>query len=216
MTHEGSATPTPTHAATSGSVWPVAALFGATTAASAALGAWLAAPLGGAARPWSVIDWVAEHALWGTLLGGLLALVLRLGARLDRQLDQEARRRAAAARLAALCVALALFTLAGALAGPRAALWERALPALGGAALGLALAWTLLGRWLAGGSRFQVLPHLDPARVAALIALLTLPLYQGVRHAPDAATQAALLSSPAGAHEPPASLLDAWQVMLGG
>jgi hypothetical protein len=76
-----------------------------------------------------------------------------------------------------------------------------------GAALGLAAAWTLLARILAGRSRVEALPALDPLRTAVMLAVLTLPLAEGVRRAPlDAASSPAVL---------PDSLGDAWQVMLG-
>lgn len=207
-------------AAIADAVWPVAALYGALTAAAAALGAWLAAGTSELVRPWSLLDWVAEHALWGTLLGALLALVVRLGARLDPALRDPGRRRAASARLAAISVALGLVALTGALAGSRAGTWGRAWPALASAWLALGATWALLGRSLAGRSRFRALPRLDPARVAVLIALLTLPLAPGVRHGPQGevgggSSQASLVGRPPAAASAPESLLDAWRVMLG-
>lgn len=204
-----------TRAPVGGTVWPVAALYGAISAAAAALGVWVASWLSGAARPWAVLDWVAEHALWGTLLGGLLALVVRLGARVDPSLVAAGQRRAASARLAAACVALGLLALAGASAGSRPQAWGHALAALAGGGFGLALAWTMLCRGLAGGARFRALPNLDPARVAALLALLTLPLAQGVRHAPESASQASLLGRGVAVRaQAPDSVLEAWRVML--
>jgi len=202
-------------APTADTVWPVAALYGSISAAAAALGAWLANWTSGAARPWAVLDWVAEHALWGTLLGGLLALVVRLGARFDPALNVASQRRAATARLSAVCVALGLLALAGAWAGPRPQAWGSALPALAGGGIALALAWALLGRGLAGGARFRALPHLDPARVAVLLAVLTLPLAPGVRHASEDTAQASLSGRPALRAGAPASVIDAWRVMLG-
>ena len=168
----------------SGGVWPVAALFGALSAAAASLGAWAAAWLAGGERPWFVLDWIAEHALWGTLIGVVLTLVLRLGARFDPELSDLGRRRAAAARLSTVCVGLGLFCLTAVLAGNRGAAWQRVTIELVGAAAGLGLAWVLLGRRLAGSARFAVLPVLDPLRVAVLLAVVTLPLAAGVRRAP--------------------------------
>jgi hypothetical protein len=197
-----------------GSVWPVATLFGASLAAAAALGAWIAAWIAGLPRPWFVLDWMAEHALWGTLVGVALACLLRCVARFDPTLSDAGRRRAAAARLSATCVALGLVALAAQLAGRRGEAWESAAIELLGAGLGLWCVWMLLGRRLAGAVRFDALPRLDPARVAVGLALLTLPLAAGIRRLP--------LDGPSGAQRPeiaarvlPASLLEAWQVMLG-
>lgn len=203
-------------------VWPVAALFGAITAASASLGAWLAAWGAGLERPWSVLDWVAEHALWGTFLGALLALVVRLGARVDPALREGGRRRAAGARLTCVCVALALAAVTGTLAGSRPEAWARSLPVLAGAWGALLVAWALLGRGIAGRARFGALPSLDPARVAVLIALLTLPLAPGVRHAPllgaseVVGQRASLVARPDAGGPAPESVLEAWRALLGG
>jgi hypothetical protein len=227
MTQEGSAMSSSraTRGTTVDAVWPVAALFGAVTAAAASLGAWLAAWAAGLDRPWSVLDWVAEHALWGTLLGGLLALVVRLGARVDPTLRAGDRRRAAGARLSGVCVALALAAVTGALAGSHPQAWARSLPVLAGAWGALLVAWALLGRGIAGRARFGALPSLDPARVAVLIALLTLPLAPGVRHAPvqgdgggsgARGTQASLVGRAAAPAAAPESVLEAWRALLGG
>jgi hypothetical protein len=223
MTQEGSAMSSSraTRGTTVDTVWPVAALFGSVTAAAASLGAWLAAWATGLERPWSVLDWVAEHALWGTLLGALLALVIRLGARFDPALRDGDRRRAAGARLAGVCVALSLAAVTGAVAGTHAQAWGRFLPVLAGAWGALLAAWALLGRGLVGRARFAALPSLDPARVAVLIALLTLPLAPGVRHAPqlgggqEVGNQASLVGRPEAGPQAPESVLEAWRVLLG-
>lgn len=193
--------------AASGDVWPTAVLFGAVGASAAALGAWLAALASGATRPWFVLDWTAEHALWGTLAGALIAVVVHLGAPHDPALADVGRRRAAAARLATVCVGLGLLALAGLVGGGRGEAWPRLALQLCGAGAGLALSWTLLARALAGRAAAGALPALDPLRTAVLLAVLTLPLAAGVRRAPlDAPTALARL---------PASLPAAWQVMLG-
>lgn len=211
-------TRTPVEARRDESVWPAGALFGGISTGAAALGVWLGAPLLGATRPWALADWVAEHALWGTLAGASVALVVALGARWDPSLAHPGRRRAAAARLAVLCGLLGLLALVGALAGPGLEAWGRALPqlALGGTAA--TLGGLLLGRFLAGRERRRVLPPLDPARVAVVLALVTLPLAQGVRHAPDQLLGGfTLASAPVEPPDPatPTSLVEAWQVMLG-
>jgi hypothetical protein len=185
----------------------VAVLFGAVGASAAALGAWLTAVASGAGAPWFVLDWTAEHALWGTLAGALMAAVVHFGAPFDPTLADLGRRRAAAARLATIGVGLGLVALAASAAGGRPAAWSSVTRELCGAALGLVAAWTLLARGLAGRSRVAALPALDPLRTAVLLAVLTLPLAEGVRRAPlDVARAPAHL---------PDSLGDAWQVMLG-
>jgi hypothetical protein len=193
--------------AANGDVWPVAVLFGAVGASAAALGAWLAALASGATRPWFVLDWTAEHALWGTLAGALIAAVVHFGAPLDPALADAGRRRAAAARLATVCVGLGLVALAALVAGGRGGSWWRLVPELCGAAVGLALAWTLLARALGGRARAAGLPALDAPRTAVLLAVLTLPLAAGARRAP--------MDAPSTLAQLPASLPDAWQVMLG-
>lgn len=197
-----------------GGVWPVAALFGALTAASAALGAWLAAWVSGSARPWFVLDWLAEHALWGTLAGALLTVVLRLGARFDPSLSDLGRRRAAVARLTVLCVGLGLLALTALLAGSRGEAWSHIAIELAGAGLGLGLAFALLARCLAGSLRFEALPGLDPLRTAVLLAVVTLPLAAGPRRAPLDAPPPRMHAGIA-LWQLPASLPAAWQVMLG-
>ena len=189
-----------------GGVWPVAVLFGALGATAAAFGAWLAALAGGATRPWFVLDWTAEHALWGTLAGALVAAVVHFGAPFDPVLADAGRRRAAAARLATVCVGLGLVALAALVAGGRDEAWSRVALELCGAAGGLVLAWTLLARLMTGRLRIEALPAIDPLRTAVLLAVLTLPLAAGVRRAP--------LDAPPAAARLPASLSDAWQVML--
>src|SRR5262245_4267944 len=195
-------------------VCPVAVLFGATLAAAASSGAWIAARPGAAGRPWTLLEWSAEHALWGALVGVVLAFVVRQGARFDPWLRDAGRRRAASARLSAVCVAalgLAL-TLKLATASPNA--WPNALRMLAGAALGFAGCWFLLVRGIARAPRFASLPELDPTRVAAAVALLTLPLAStGEREDPNAAAAALVL--PVAAHSvPPSTLVEAWRRLL--
>lgn len=191
----------------SGGVWPVAVLFGALSASAAALGAWLVAFASGATRPWFVLDWTAEHALWGTLAGASMALVVRFGAPLDPELADLGRRRAAAARLSVVCVGFGLVALAALAAGGRPEAWERVARELVGALAGLAGAWVLLARRLGGAWRMRALPSLDPLRTAVFLSVLTLPLAAGVRRAPLDGAQAS--------RGLPASLPEAWQVMLG-
>lgn len=188
-------------------VWPVAVLFGAVGASAAALGAWLAALASGAAVPWFVLDWTAEHALWGTLAGALMAAVVHFGAPFDPALADLGRRRAAAARLAVVCVGMGLVALAALVGGGNGSAWPRLPVHLSGAAVGLVFAWMLLARALAGRARVHALPSLDPLRTAVLLAVLTLPLAEGVRRAPLDDARAVV--------RPPDSLGDAWQVMLG-
>jgi hypothetical protein len=182
-------------------VWPVAALFGATSAAAASSGAWLAARPGAAGRPWTLVEWGAEHALWGTAIGAALALLLRCGARVDPSLGDAGRRRAASARLAVLCVAAGGLALLAALAGPHTELWSNALRLLAGASLGLGAAWYALARWVGRGARFASLPALDPSRVSVALALLTLPLASsGERGWTErAAAELAFVAAPAAA-----------------
>ena len=176
-------------------VWPVAALFGATSAAAASSGAWLAARPGAAGRPWTLVEWGAEHALWGTAIGAALALLLRCGARVDPSLGDAGRRRAASARLAVLCVAAGGLALLAALAAPHTDLWPNALRLLAGASLGLGAAWYALARWVGRGARFASLPALDPSRVSVALALLTLPLASSGER--GAAAELAFVAAPA-------------------
>jgi len=173
-----------------GSVWPTAVLGGASLAAAAAAGAWVAAALTGARPAWSLPVWSAEHALWGTAAGAVVALALRLAERGVPALAVPARRRVVGLWTTAALVSLGLALVLGIL-GARAAELAPAplLGALGGAAL-----------WLAGARRTrpaQGLARLDPARVAALLALGTLPLANGL------------------AAGRPASLLEVWRLLLG-
>lgn len=198
-----------------GSAWPVAALFGACSAAVGAAASWAIAPALGGSRPWGLLVWCAEHALWGTVLGTVIAAFLRLGARYDPLLLDGAHRRAAAARVVPACVALCLLALA-APAGADLVRWQRALFAAASAGLFGVAAARLLAGALAGSRRFEVLPRLDAARVAVLIALLTLPLAGGASGKDASSVQAAgLLGDAPGSLGAPASLVAAWHVMLG-
>jgi hypothetical protein len=153
-----------------GGVWPAAILVGASSAATMSAGAWLGASISSSQLP-SLPYWIAEHALWGTVLGAAVTLGLRLGSSRNPALLVDARRRSIAAQVTPVTVglafALALLILAGsplAAAGP-----------LAGLALGGGLWFLGLRRWLAG-VRPRDLPRLDPARVAVWVAVLTVPL----------------------------------------
>jgi hypothetical protein len=195
-------------------VWPVAVLFGATLAAAASSGAWIAARPGALGRPWTLLEWTAEHALWGAFLGIALAVVVRHGARFDPWLRDAGRRRAAGARLSAVCVAALGLALTMKLAAASEQAWPNALRSLVGASLGFAACWLLLVRGIVRTPRFASLPELDPARVAVAVALLTLPLASNsARELPKAA--AAALALPISSHAaPPSTLVDAWRRLL--
>ncbi len=171
-----------------GGVWPAAILVGASSAAALSAGTWLGGWTGTSALP-SFPHWVAEHALWGTVLGATVTFGLRLGSSHNPALRVDARRRTVAARATPVGVGLAFLVALIGLAG--------SLGAAAGPALGLAAG---AGAWFAGlrlwlaGSRSGELPRLDPARVAVLVALLTMPL----------------ASSASGG----AWLLDAWRAVL--
>jgi hypothetical protein len=195
-------------------VWPVAVLFGATLAAAASSGAWIAARPGTAGRPWTLLEWTAEHALWGALVGAALAFVVRHGARFDPLLRDAGRSRAAVARLSAVCVAALGFVLTLKLAAAGEQVWPNALRSLAGASIGFAACWLVLVRGIARAPTCASLPALDPARVAVAVALLTLPLASNsAREVPKAA--AAALALPIASHSaPPSTLLDAWRRLL--
>jgi hypothetical protein len=184
-----------------GSVWPVAVLVGASASASLAFGAWFAGRVSGEPVPWTASEWVAEHAVWGTLAGALVSLVLRCGAHWDPTLRDPTARRAAAARLAGIWVAVGVICLTAIAAGGRSVASAPILGLLLGAAL-----WILAVRaWLGDSQRLLALPRLDPVRVAVLLAVLTLPLRNGIQPEPGM-----------GAEDLVPSLWTAWRVMLGG
>jgi|SRR5688572_8885786 len=193
-------------------VWPVAALFGATCAAAAASGAWLAAR---SDRPWTLFEWAAEHALWGTAVGVALALVVRCGARLDPWLGDAGRRRAAGARLSAICVGALGLALLVSLAAGRPQLWPAALRLLAGAAIGWLACWFLLARSIGRSARFSSLRELDPLRVAVAIALLTLPLASSGERTEASVSTAGLTLPVSTSVAAPATLLEAWRMLLG-
>jgi hypothetical protein len=171
-----------------GGVWPAAILVGASSAACLAAGVWS----GVAFSAGSAVDflpWVAEHALWGSALGALVTLALRLGSSRNPALSMAKRRRTVAVRATPAGVALGVALATGVLAGsPRIGLAAGLGAALAGAGW---LAGLLL--WLRARSISDV-PRLDPAHVAALVAVLTLPLTIVPDHA--------------------LSLLDAWRACM--
>lgn len=172
-----------------GSVWPTAVLAGATLASTCAAGAWIGGVAVGSDPTWNFAVWSAEHALWGTAAGALVALGLRVAGRRLPALADPARRRALGLRLTVGLVVCAL-ALPFALALGEAGLARALGPLLG--ALGGAVLWFLAAR------RAPSLRRLDPARVAALVALVTLPL-------------ANAFEISAGA---PPSLLEVWRILL--
>jgi hypothetical protein len=151
-----------------GGVWPAAILVGASCAAAMSAGAWLGARVDHPSLP-PLAQWIAEHALWGTVLGAAVTLALRLGSSRNPALLVAARRRWIAVRATPAGVGLAFAFALLALAGSPAAL----LGPLVGLGVGAA-AWFALLRACLAGSR--ELPRLDPARVAVLVAVLTVPL----------------------------------------
>ena len=175
-----------------GSVWPTAVLAGATLASTCAAGAWIGGVAVGSDPTWNFAVWSAEHALWGTAAGALVALGLRAAGRRRPALADPAHRRALGLRLTVVLVVCALalpFVLAlitGGTGGPAAAQG----PLLGALAGGVL--WFLAAR-LAPSLR-----RLDPARVAALVALVTLPLANAFEISAEA----------------PPSLLEVWRTLL--
>ena len=174
-----------------GSVWPVAVLCGAVSAAVLAASAYVGVEASGVAPAFGFGAWVGQHALWGTLAGVAVTWILRLGHRLDPQLAEPSARRAAAARLATFGVLIGLACLA---ASSRAPL-ERLGFVAGALLAGIGALLYLARLWLRSLRRIVALPRLDPLRVAAVVALLLVPLQY---------------------ESPGASLARAWRVMLGG
>ena len=175
-----------------GSVWPVAVLFASGGCALVSTGAWVSARAVGVVPPWPLLLWIAEHAMWGTLIGIGISLILRLGARFDPRLIDASERRAAAARLALIWVGLAFVCLAGLIGTRHAPAPAPLVGLLIGALLSVLVARLCLGRL----DRWGELRRLDPARVAVCVALLTLPLATGI-------------------HAGPSSLWGAWRALLG-
>lgn len=176
-----------------GSVWPTAVLTGASLAAAGSAGAWVGGVATGAHPSWSIAVFSAEHALWGTAVGALAALALRLAGRRRPGLLDPARRRALAWRVTRVAVGLGLvlpFLLALA-ANPSPGALRAALGPLAGVLAGT-LVWALAAR------RARGLPRLDPARVAVLVALVTLPLANAFEIASGA----------------PTSLVEVWRGLL--
>ena len=176
-----------------GSVWPTAVLTGASLAAAGSAGAWVGGLVSGAHPSWSLAVWSAEHALWGTAVGALVSLALRVAGRRRPGLADPVRRRALAWRAtrAAVGVGLVLpFALILALNPSLDALRAVSAPLTG------VLAGVVL--WAAIARRARGLPRLDPARVAALLALVTLPLANAFEVASGA----------------PTSLVEVWRTLL--
>lgn len=173
-----------------GELWPVAVLSGAVSAAACAAGAWIAMELSRAGASVSLGDWIALHASFGALAGVLVTWLVAAGRRVDVALFEAGSRRAAAARMSSLG-AVAVCVCAGFWLRPEP---HQALAIAAGLGLGIG-ACALTALRLAASIGFgRSLPRFDPLRVAPLVALLIVPLQDGV----DCA-----------------SLGDAWRVMLG-
>lgn len=172
-----------------GGVWPAAVLAGAVSAANCSAGAWLVLSAT-ASAPFDFADWIALHALLGVVSGVLVTWLLAAGWRLDPLLGATAQRRAAAVRLSSLGAAAACVCFAFS-ARPQPV---TAVSAAAGLALGAALLLATTRLALRKGPSLAELPRLDPLRISALVALLLVPLQDGV----DAP-----------------SLAEAWRVMLG-
>ena len=121
-----------------GGVWPAAILVGASSAAVLSTGAWLGAWASAPSLP-ALPFWVAEHALWGTVLGATVTFGLRLGSSRNPALRVHACRRSIAARATPAGVGLAFVLVLALLAG--------SLGAALGPALGLAAG---AGAWFVG------------------------------------------------------------------
>lgn len=173
-----------------GELWPVAVLSGAVSAAACAAGAWIAIELSFGRTGVELGDWVALHAIVGALAGVCVTLLLAAGWRVDAALVDPGARRAAAARLSALG-AVAVCVCSGFSLRPAP---EQALAIAAGLGLGVSACALAALRIAASIGLERTLPRFDPLRVAPLVALLIVPLQDGV--ACD-------------------SLGDAWRVMLG-
>ncbi len=178
-----------------GSVWPTAVLAGASLAGVAAAGAWFGGAVTGAEVRWNLAVWTAEHALWGTAAGAVVALVLRLVQRALPAIADPTRRRILGRRWTVRLVSAGLLAVV---------VWQasgaglQSLPSpVFGPLFGLLAG---IGLWIALARRVGGLVRLDPARVAALVALVTLPLANGLD--PGAGTAW--------------SLLGAWRALLAG
>ena len=150
-----------------GGVWPAAILVGASSAACLAAGAWVGSP----SPSVHFLPFVAEHALWGSAFGAAVTLALRLGSSRNPALELAALRRTVAVRATPAAVTLAVLLALGFLGDSSRA----ALAAGLGAALGGAVWLGGLRLWLRYRNLAEI-PRLDSARVAALVAVLTLPL----------------------------------------
>jgi hypothetical protein len=178
-----------------GELWPSAVLAGATTAAALAAGAWVALDVAFGHANVAFGDWIALHASMGLVGGVLVTWILALGRRFDGALARPEQRRAAAVRLSSFAAAATSVCFAFALRPDL----RQALAAAAGLGIGAAFV-VLAGRALVFGPAVQrgfgslALPRLDPLRVAPLVALLLVPLQDGVECS---------------------SLGEAWRVMLG-
>jgi hypothetical protein len=173
-----------------GGVWPAALLSGSVGGAMLAASAWVGIEASGVAPALAFGEWIAQHALWGAFSGIVATAVVVAGARFDASLASRGARRAAAARLALFGAALGLASFAMLARAPLevlAIVLGAALAGFGGVAL-------LARLWLHDVRALASLPRLDPLKVAAIVALLIVPLQDGAASA---------------------SLREAWQVMLG-
>lgn len=173
-----------------GELWPVAVLSGAFSAATCAAGAWIALEFSSAGANVALGDWIALHASVGALAGVLVTWLVAAGRRIDGALLEAGSRRAAAARLSAIGAA-AVCVCAGFWLRPER---DQALAIAAGLGLGVGACALAALRLAASIGRGRTLPRFDPLRVAPLVALLIVPLQDGV----DCD-----------------SLGDAWRVMLG-
>ena len=157
-----------------GESWPVAVLSGAFSAALLSAGAWFALERVTGRAGVALHEWVALHAGVGVVGGVFASTLIGAGQRLDSALREPGLRRAAAARLSAVG-ALAVCVCAGFSLRPSAL---QALALAMGLALGAGLC-ALASLRLAGTST-RSLPRLDPLLVAPWVALLLVPLHDGV------------------------------------
>jgi hypothetical protein len=182
-----------------GELWPSAVLAGAATGAATALGAWCALEVALGRAPVGLGDWIALHASVGLLGGVLVTWILALGRRFDVALERPEERRAAAVRLSSLAAAATSLCFGFSMRPDL----RQALALLAGLGIGAGIVF-LAGNRVFGaaqardGSPLAPLrigpPRLDPLRVAAFVALLLVPLQDGVECS---------------------SLGEAWRVMLG-
>ncbi len=177
-----------------GELWPSAVLAGAATGAGTALGAWCALEVAFGRASVGLADWMALHASVGMVGGVLVTWILALGRRFDVALARPEGRRAAAVRLSSLAAAATSLCFGFSMRPDL----RQALALLAGLGIGAGVLF-LAGNRVFGSPRTRdgsplALPRLDPLRVAAFVALLLVPLQDGVECS---------------------SLGEAWRVMLG-